>query len=138
MLWALVPAKELARSKQRLAEILEPREREELVLAMLRDVLTALSAVDEFDGVLLVSRSQRAQTLARDFVTDIFSESAGSDHSRAVTEANRYLIERHHARSSFAISGRPTNAASWSALPPLSFLMVLSAPCAKRNLTRLK
>ena len=105
MLWALVPVKELARSKQRLAEILEPREREELVLAMLRDVLTALSAVEEFDGVLLVSRSQRVQALARDFVTDIFPESAGSDHSRAVTEANRYLIQRHHVRSSFAISG---------------------------------
>ena len=105
MLWAVVPVKELAQSKRRLAKFLDPREREGLVLAMLRDVLTALCAAEEFDGVLLVSRSQEAQALARAFVTDIFSESAGSDHSRAITEANRYLIDRHHVCSSFAISG---------------------------------
>ena len=37
MLWALVPVKEVTRSKQRLAEVIESREREGLVLAMLRD-----------------------------------------------------------------------------------------------------
>jgi 2-phospho-L-lactate guanylyltransferase len=105
MLWALVPVKELTESKQRLAKVLDPTEREGLVLAMLQDVLTAIRCVPMFDGVLLVSRSQRAQSLARHFVTDIFEESPGSDHSRAVTEANRYLVERYQAQSSLAISG---------------------------------
>ena len=103
-MWALVPVKELNNSKQRLASVLEPAEREELMLAMLRDVLTAIGRVPLFDGVLLVSRSKKAQSLARDFVNDMFVESAGSDHSGAVAEGNRYLIERYRVDSSLAIS----------------------------------
>ncbi len=105
MLWALVPVKEVTHSKQRLAKVLEPREREGLVLAMLRDVLTAIHDVDEFDGVLLVSRSQKIQALAREFVSDVFMESAGSDHSRAVIEGNAYLKDRHNVEGSLALSG---------------------------------
>ncbi len=104
MLWALVPVKQTDQSKQRLAKVLDPGEREGLVLAMLRDVLIAIREVNVFDGVLLVTRSQKAQMVARDFVSDVFMETPGSDHSRAVTEANSYLIERHHAKSSLAIS----------------------------------
>lgn len=103
-MWALVPVKELNASKQRLTSVLSPAEREELMLAMLRDVLTAIQGVTVFDGLLLVSRSRKAQSLARDFVNDIFMESSGSDHSRAVTEGNRYLKERYGVDSSFAIS----------------------------------
>jgi len=105
MLWALVPVKDIVHSKQRLARILDPHERQGLVLAMLRDVLGAIRGVEEFDGVLLVSRSQEAQELFRDFVTDIFVESAGSDHSRAVIEGNRYLKDRYRVGCSMAISG---------------------------------
>ncbi len=105
MLWALVPVKEITHSKQRLAKVLELREREGLVLAMLRDVLTAIQEVDEFDGVLLVSRSQKIQALAREFVSDIFMESAGSDHSRAVIEGNEYLQNRYRVESSLVLSG---------------------------------
>jgi 2-phospho-L-lactate guanylyltransferase len=105
MLWALVPVKEICFSKQRLANVLDQPERQGLVLAMLRDVLTAIRGVEEFDGVLLVSRSQEAKDLSRDFVTDTFVESAGSDHSRAVIEGNRYLRERYRAECSIAISG---------------------------------
>ncbi len=104
MLWALVPVKELSKSKQRLARVLSPTERQELVLAMLRDVLTSIQNVSMFDGVLLVSRSQNAQAVAREFATEIFMESPGSDHSRAVTEGNHYLKERYGVTSSFAIS----------------------------------
>lgn len=104
MLWALVPVKEITHSKQRLAKVLNPSEREGLVLAMLRDVLTAIRGVEEFDGVLLVSRSQQAQALARDFVNDIFPDSVGSDHSQAVAEGNCYLRDRYEVKSSLAIS----------------------------------
>jgi len=103
-MWALVPVKELNESKQRLTSVLSPAEREELMLAMLRDVLTAIQGVTLIDGLLLVSRSRTAQARARDFVTDIFMESSGSDHSRAVTEGNHYLEEQHGVDCSFAIS----------------------------------
>ena len=86
MLWALVPVKELSQSKQRLARVLDPVEREGLVLAMLRDVLTAIQGVSVFDGVLLVSRSSKARSRARDFGIETFAESVGADHSQAVTE----------------------------------------------------
>ena len=70
MFWALLPVKEVTESKQRLAGLLHHHEREGLVLAMLRDVLTAITEVEEFDGVLLVSRSQKVQALAREFVEE--------------------------------------------------------------------
>ena len=105
VLWALVPVKEINRSKQRLAGVLAPVEREKLVLAMLRDVLSAIGKVNEIDGVLLVSRSQKAHALARDIVSDIMLDSVGSDHSRAVMEGNRYLRDRYGVQSSLAISG---------------------------------
>ncbi len=41
MSWVLVPVKNLSRSKQRLGSVPCPEEREGLMLAMLRDVLTA-------------------------------------------------------------------------------------------------
>ena len=103
-MWALVPVKQLNESKQRLTSVLSPAERKELMLAMLRDVLTAIQGVTLIDGVLLVSRSRTAQALARDFVNDIFMESSGSDHSRAVTEGSHYLEEQHSVDCSFAIS----------------------------------
>jgi len=105
MFWALVPVKEVTESKQRLAGVLDRHEREGLVLAMLRDVLTAIQEVDQFDGILLVSRSQKIQTLAREFVSDVFMESAGSDHSRAVIEGNGYLKVRYRVECSLALSG---------------------------------
>ncbi len=104
MLWALVPVKELSQSKQRLADVLSRDEREGLMLAMLQDVLRAVRGVPDFDGILLVSRSKKARSLAGDLVTDIFVESPGSDHSQAVNEANRYLIERYGTNSSLALS----------------------------------
>ena len=105
MFWALIPVKEVTESKQRLAGVIQPHERAGLALAMLRDVLTAVGEVEKFDGVLLVSRSQAVQALAREFGSDIFMESARSDHSRAVIEGNQYLIDRYDAKCSLALSG---------------------------------
>lgn len=96
-LWIVVPVKPLAQSKQRLAAILEAHEREQLVLTMLRDVLTSVCSVSAIDGVLLVSRSLRARDLGREFGAEIFADSTGSDHSLALTEASRYLTDRHGA-----------------------------------------
>lgn len=105
MLWALVPVKELGQSKQRLADVLDPLEREGLVLAMLRDVLTVINSITVFDGILVVTRSSKARALAREFGMETFVESAGSDHSRAVTEANRYLNHRYQPQSTLALPG---------------------------------
>lgn len=105
MNWVLVPVKELTRSKQRLAGVLDTGERKGLVLAMLQDVLTAIREAAVFDGVLVVSRSRDVQALAANFSAEIFADPRDSNHSRAVTEANWYLVARHRAQSSLAISG---------------------------------
>lgn len=53
--WALVPIKPLAEAKTRLAEALDATRRQELVLAMARDVLAALVESDACSRVVIVS-----------------------------------------------------------------------------------
>ena len=55
MIAAIVPAKALGRAKGRLAEVLSESERRELALAMLEDVLRALSAVPDIGTIAVVS-----------------------------------------------------------------------------------
>lgn len=54
-IWALVPIKELAEAKTRLAPVLNAAGRRELVLAMARDVLTALVETAALARVVVVS-----------------------------------------------------------------------------------
>lgn len=54
-LWALVPLKQLAGAKTRLAEALDATARRELALAMARDVVTALAGARSVQRVVLVS-----------------------------------------------------------------------------------
>lgn len=62
-LWAVVPAKQLAHSKTRLAAILNADERYDFVMAMLSDVLATLKA-SPVDGVLVVTSDERIVELA--------------------------------------------------------------------------
>ena len=48
---ALIPMKPLAEAKMRLADVLDQRERAELALAMLVDVVTACEDSEMFDRV---------------------------------------------------------------------------------------
>ena len=65
--WAILPVKEMAGAKQRLAPLLSPEERMALMQVMLRDVLTALSAARDLAGVALVTLDSWAQALAREY-----------------------------------------------------------------------
>jgi len=77
MSWALVPVKNLSRSKQRLGDVLCPEEREGLMLAMLQDVLTAISGAAGVQGILLVSRSAQVLAIAGQIGAELFVETAG-------------------------------------------------------------
>ena len=55
MTWALLPLKDLVRAKTRLAGLLAPSERRALAQAMVEDVLGALTACSQLEGVLLVT-----------------------------------------------------------------------------------
>lgn len=61
--WALVPQKDLAAAKMRLATVLGRDLRRELVLAMARDVLSAVRRAGPVERVLLVSNDSDARRL---------------------------------------------------------------------------
>lgn len=64
-LWAVVPAKDLAQAKQRLAGVLSAEERQGLAQAMLEDVLAALAGVPTLAGVIVVTREAVLAATAR-------------------------------------------------------------------------
>ncbi len=49
LVYAVVPVKGLGVSKERLSTVLSPQERKELTLAMLEDVLTALTKLNRYE-----------------------------------------------------------------------------------------
>ena len=101
--WALVPFK-AAGAKRRLTALLSADERQGLARAMLRDVLAALSACPDLDGVLLVSRDADAPALAGEFGAKAFADSA-ADLSGAVTEAGAFAARRLCAGTTLFVPG---------------------------------
>jgi 2-phospho-L-lactate/phosphoenolpyruvate guanylyltransferase len=96
-MWAIVPIKSLESAKRRLADVLTADERRALMLAMARDVLTALARCQRLAGVLIVSRTAEADALAQTFGTERFTESPDADLSAALTQAAEYLRDHLHA-----------------------------------------
>jgi 2-phospho-L-lactate guanylyltransferase len=96
-MWAIVPIKTFEAAKQRLASVLSPEERRGLMLAMARDVLTALSRSKRLTGILIVSRTPEADALAQAFGTERFSESPDADLPTALKQATEYLVDHLHA-----------------------------------------
>lgn len=97
-MWAIVPIKTLEAAKRRLADVLSPEERRALMLAMARDVLSALARCPALTGVLIVSRTPEADALAQTFGTERFMESPDADLSQALTQAADYARDHLHAR----------------------------------------
>src|SRR5580693_5481333 len=62
-LWVVVPVKELDQAKQRLAPSLSEAARRALMMAMLEDVLAAITAAPEIVGLLVVTVAAAAQLL---------------------------------------------------------------------------
>lgn len=89
--WAVVPVKDTAGAKQRLAPALPPSLRQGLALAMLEDVLAALAAVSALAGRVLVTTDPGARRLAARYGAECWEEGAGDGHTGAVTSAARRL-----------------------------------------------
>ena len=103
-IWALVPFKGATGAKRRLESVLDERERESLVLAMIRDVLDTLTQTRTLVGVLLVSRDRRSFELADEFGIDVFEESA-SDLSGAVVQSGSYARDNRAAMGTLFVPG---------------------------------
>jgi 2-phospho-L-lactate guanylyltransferase len=92
-LWAVVPVKEIARSKQRLSGALFQDERERLVRAMLRDVLGALRGSSGLADVLVITRDAEVGALAKECGAQVLAERGGDDLNAALRQAAAHLVE---------------------------------------------
>jgi 2-phospho-L-lactate guanylyltransferase len=93
--WAIIPVKETSDAKQRLAPALSKELRQGLALAMLDDVLQAVTAA-KLGGAILVTVDPQAIALARRYGAETIADGAHDGHTGAVTAAARHLIARGH------------------------------------------
>jgi 2-phospho-L-lactate guanylyltransferase len=92
-LWAVVPVKEIGRSKQRLSGALFADERERLVRAMLRDVLSALRDSPALADVLVITRDAEVEALAKECGAQVIAERGADDLNAALRQAAAHLVE---------------------------------------------
>lgn len=90
-LWAVVPVKERASAKERLAPMLRPETRQALALAMLGDVLAALTATPRIARLMVVTVDAEASRLAASYGGRVIEAGARDGHTGAVTVAARLL-----------------------------------------------
>jgi 2-phospho-L-lactate guanylyltransferase len=90
-LWAVVPIKERSSAKERLAPILRPEARQALALAMLEDVLEALTATRGIGGLLVVTVDPEASRLAASYGGRVTELGARDGHTGAVVAAAKLL-----------------------------------------------
>jgi len=90
-IWAMVPVKNTAIAKQRLAPALPQEQRQALALAMLEDVLSALAGAPGLARRLLVTIDPAATRLAARYGFDCIAEGAEDGHTGAVMAAARRL-----------------------------------------------
>ena len=91
-IWVVVPVKDTSAAKQRLASVLPPDLRRALALAMLEDVLAALTEVPGLAGRLLVTTDPAAKQLAASYGAQCIEDGADDGHTGAVTAAARRLV----------------------------------------------
>lgn len=89
--WAVVPVKEIVLAKQRLANFVPHRLRQELALAMFEDVLEALAATPQLSGIAVVTLDPSATRIALRRGAQVWTDGARDGHTGAVTAAVRRL-----------------------------------------------
>lgn len=92
----VVPLKVLRKSKTRLSPILQPKERAELTIAMLEDVLSALMKSSMVDSITVVSADRSALRLVRQLGADSLQEG----RRRGLNNAIGHVIRKRKLRNS--------------------------------------
>jgi len=90
-IWAVIPVKELAGAKQRLAALLSPGERQALATTMLEEVFAALAGATRLAGIALVTLDPHATALARRQGWRVITEGARDGHTGSVDAGRRIL-----------------------------------------------
>jgi 2-phospho-L-lactate guanylyltransferase len=89
----LIPVKNLANAKQRLADVLDQRVRTELAHAMLADVLQAVAEYGDED-VSLVTNDPFASERAANYGFSIIPDTANTSETDAIEMATRICVSR--------------------------------------------
>jgi 2-phospho-L-lactate guanylyltransferase len=92
-IWAVIPVKETTAAKERLAEAVPRPLRPGLALAMLEDVLAAVSQARGLAGIAVVTLDPDARALAQRYGARILTEDARGGHTAAVAAAARTLAQ---------------------------------------------
>jgi len=100
----LVPVKNLATAKQRLASVLDQATRTELAQAMLLDVLEALGTWADRPEVSLVTSDSFAVDLARKFNFQVIADNANRSETEAIAMAT-HICESRGVESTLVIPG---------------------------------
>jgi 2-phospho-L-lactate guanylyltransferase len=87
----VVPAKDLAQAKQRLAGVLTAEERQGLARAMLEDVLTALAGVPALAGTIVVTREAALAATAHSFGARVIADLRHDGPNAAIMLAAKEL-----------------------------------------------
>jgi 2-phospho-L-lactate guanylyltransferase len=100
----LVPVKNLASAKQRLATVLDQPARTELARAMLLDVLETLAGWQNRPEVGVVTSDTFAMDLARHLDFQVIHDNANHSETDAIEMATEVCVSRH-VRSTLVIPG---------------------------------
>jgi len=92
-IWAVIPVKELAGAKQRLAGFLTPEERHLLAATMLEEVLAALAEARRLAGIALVTLDPHAVALAQRHGWRVITQGARDGHTGSVDAGRRMLAD---------------------------------------------
>jgi len=95
---AVLPIKTFARAKHRLSEAVGGPDRQELAEAMAKDVLEALFAVRELDGVVAVTAEPRAAAAAREAGAEVVDDPREAGQSAAAALGVEVAMQRGASR----------------------------------------
>ncbi len=89
--WVVIPVKPMRLAKSRLAKVLTPDQRQRFAELMLRHVLSVVTTVPQVTGTLVISRDNRALTLAREYGARTVQESGTPELNAALIRATRII-----------------------------------------------
>jgi 2-phospho-L-lactate guanylyltransferase len=90
----LVPIKDFASAKQRLAPVLTPEQRRQLAHVMFADVLRALAAIPSCPTVAVVTRDAEAMRMASQFGFSRIYDGLNAGETEAIAAATEQAIAR--------------------------------------------
>jgi 2-phospho-L-lactate guanylyltransferase len=91
--WAIIPVKHLREAKSSLSVVLEPGQRQQLVLSMLADVLNAVRQASSISGAAVVSPDKKGLDFARlHGATDVVE--SGLELNAALKSAIKHALGR--------------------------------------------